>query len=59
MRKSLLTAALLVAATAHREAAQVKRAEAAKQRELEPFPIEPGHVMSRESYERLVREQQK
>lgn len=27
--------------------------------EQQPAPIEPGHVMSRKAYERLVAEQQK
>lgn len=59
MKKSLLAAALLAVATARREEAQAKRVEAAQQWEPEPLPIEPGHVMSKKSYERLVREQQK
>lgn len=30
-----------------------------KEEEQRPAPIEPGHVMSREAYRRLVEEQQK
>ncbi len=30
-----------------------------KEEEQQPAPIEPGHVMSREAYQRLVEEQQK
>jgi hypothetical protein len=30
-----------------------------EQEQQEPAPIEPGHVMSREKYRKLVEEQQK
>jgi hypothetical protein len=30
-----------------------------EQQEHQPLPIEPGHVMSREQYEKWVAEQQK
>jgi hypothetical protein len=30
-----------------------------EQKDPQPLPIEPGHVMSREKYRKLVEEQQK
>lgn len=51
MKRSLLLAALTAVAQSQRPQQQPK--------EPQPLPIEPGHVMSMKTYERLYGSQQK